>query len=252
MWMLGLLLLAGGAAALYGAVRTQRRVHAMLAAETLSVPELEQLRGISDELGARGGFRKVCEVVGAAHPSPAGLLRAELTGIECVWHARRVQRRYRHHSRDEHGRIRVSTRTETVAEQSSAQGFALIRDGHTIGVDLGGRRPDGAEQVADRFEPGGSRGDGWANALGGARDETLGYQHTEWVLRPGTPLYVLGEVHDATGPLVIAPPADGSPFVLSTRPERQLIAADRSRQKLLAWGGAALAVAGPLVLVFLR
>ena len=78
MWILGggLLLLVGGAFCIYLAIDAQRQVHAMMAAETLTVPELEQLRGISDELGARGGFRKVCEVVGGAAPGPQGLLQA--------------------------------------------------------------------------------------------------------------------------------------------------------------------------------
>jgi hypothetical protein len=250
MWILGALLVVGGAACLYAASRAQRRVHAMMAAETLSVPELEELRAISDELGARGSFRKVCEVVGQAHPAPQGLLTSELTGTPCVWHSHRIQRRYRHRSRDSRGNVEVTTRTETVAEHTSSQGFALIRDGRTIGVDPGGQRPDGVEQVTDRFEeaaPGsGSNGlMGILEALAGTGDDTIGFQYTEWVLRPGTPMYLLGEVHDAIGPLVIARPADRKlPFVMSTRNEEQLTESGRTRQRWLAWTGGGLAVAG--------
>jgi hypothetical protein len=91
MWILGIILLLVGAGCVYAATRAQKNVHAMMAAETLSVPELEELRRISDELGARGSFRKVCEVVGQAHPAPHGLLTSELTGTECVWHSHRVR-----------------------------------------------------------------------------------------------------------------------------------------------------------------
>ncbi|GEL20164.1 E3 ubiquitin ligase family protein [Pseudonocardia asaccharolytica] len=254
MWFIGIVLVLAGAGCLYAAVRQQRIVYAMMAAETLSVPELEQLRTISDELGARGGFRKLCEVVGATHPGPHGLLRSELTGTECVWHSHEVQRRYKHYQRDSEGRTTVSTRTETVAEHTSEAGFALHHDGRTIGVDHGGRRPDGAEKVADRFERSGTGTEnGWRGTLGArarsGRDETIGYQYTEWVLRPGTQMYVLGEVHDVTGSLVIAPPADRKhPFVLSTRSEEQLTASGRTRQRRMAWSGAALIVLG-LVLV---
>ncbi|MHA6796277.1 E3 ubiquitin ligase family protein [Pseudonocardia bannensis] len=255
MWIFGIVLLLAGAGCLYFATRAQKRVHAMMATETLSVPELEELRRISDDLGARGRFRKVCEVVGETHPAPHGLLRSELAGIECVWHSHRVQRRYKHYDRDSDGRTTVTTRTETVAEHTSGQGFALIRDGLTIGVDPAGRRPDGVEQVADRFEQGERRAEGGIMGVlgalsGGERDETIGYQYTEWVLRPGTPMYVLGEVHDSIGPLVIAPPADSKlPFVLSTRSEEQLTESARGRQRLLAWIGAGLAVAGVALLV---
>jgi hypothetical protein len=257
MWILGLVLLVGGVVCVYLAVRAQRRVHAMMAAETLSVPELEQLRGISDELGAAGGFRKVCEVVGAAAPGSQGLLQAEMTGTECVWHAQRVQRRYRHTETDSDGDTRTTTRTETVAENASAPFFTVVRDGHVIVVDHGGRHPDGVEQVAERFEEARDRrtGGGWLRVLGdlvdGDRDDTIGYQYTEWALRPGTPLYVLGEVHDRTGDLVIGPPSDRTGhFVVSTRSEEELAAGARRRQRWLSRGGAALGAVG-IVLVAL-
>ncbi|MFC5996373.1 E3 ubiquitin ligase family protein [Pseudonocardia hispaniensis] len=256
MWFIGVILLLAGAGCLYAAIRQQRLVYAMMAAETLPVPALEQMRAISDELGAGGSFRKICEVVGLTHPGPHGLLRSELTGTECVWHGHRVQRRYKHYQRDSEGRTTVTTRTETVAEHASEAGFALLSDGRTIGVDHGGRRPDGVEQVADRFERSGpgSAGGGWLETLGAVarsgRDETIGYQYTEWVLRPGIQMYVLGEVHDATGSLVIAPPADRKhPFVLSTRSEAQLTASGRTRQRWFAWGGAGLIVLGLVMVV---
>jgi hypothetical protein len=62
-------------------------------------------------------------------------------------------------------------------------------------------------------------------------------------------MYVLGEVHDAHGPLIIAPPADPeTPFVLSTRSEEQLTANARRTQKIWAFVGAGLALAGVVVL----
>jgi hypothetical protein len=145
-----------------------------------------------------------------------GLLVSDLTGTECVWHSHRVQRRYRHHDRDSEGRTRVTTRTETVAEHTAGHGFAPIRDGLTIGVDTAGRRPDGVEQVTDRFEDGERRSEGGLLGMigalvGGDRDETIGFRYTEWVLRPGTPL-------------------SGSA---------------RNRQRWLAWIGAGLAITGP-------
>jgi hypothetical protein len=61
---------------------------------------------------------------------------------------------------------------------------------------------------------------------------------------------VLGEVHDAHGPLVIAPPADPkTPFVLSARSEEQLTASARKTQKIWAFVGLGLAVAGAALLV---
>lgn len=255
MLWIGIILLVAAAGCLWGAARSQRKVHAMMAAETLSVPELLELQRISTELTGPGNFRKVCEVVGETVPAPVGMLRSELTGTDCVWYSTRVQRRYKHYDRDTDGDTRVTTRTETVSDMTSPHGWALLRDGHTIGVDHGGRRPDGAEQVLDRFEQAHDRQPaGVAGVLGalmgGDRDETIGYQHTEHVLRPGTRMYVLGEVDDRDGPLVIRPPRDSAvPFVLSTRTEEELTDSARGGQRIWAWIAAGAAVVGVALIV---
>ncbi len=113
------MLLIGGAVCIFLATMTARRVRAMAAAETLSVPDLEVLRSASDEVGGQGHFRRICEVVGTARPSEdGGLLSSELTGTPCVWHRYTVARRYLDRDSDGHG---STTRTETVAQQSSVQ-----------------------------------------------------------------------------------------------------------------------------------
>ena len=248
----GAILLIAGAVCVFLATRTARRVHAMAAAETLSIPDLEVLRSASDEVGGKGNFRRICEVVGTALPSDDGLLSSELTGTPCVWHRYQVTRRYL--DRDSDGRG-STTRTETVAQHSSAQGFGLLRDGHTIGVDPNGARTDAPEQTTDRFEPRArERSEGFLGALtdlvGWDSDDTLGYQYTEWVIREGAPLYILGEVHDKIGPLVVAKPANGKdPYVISTRSEEQLVTSAQRTQRWLAWGGAAGALVGIALLV---
>ncbi|MEJ8278685.1 GIDE domain-containing protein [Pseudonocardia spirodelae] len=239
---IGIVALLAAAGCFWLAVRTQRRVHAMMAAETPGVPELLDRAAVATDLAGRPGtFRLVCEVVGTTAPAPVGLLRSELAGVECVWHAQKVERRYERRERDDEGRTRTRTYTETVSERASEHGWALLRDGHTVGVDHGGRRPEPVERVLDRFDP--------ADDPGRGGDRTLGYRRQEWVLRPGVGMYVLGEVDDRDGPLVVRPPQDPTgTFVLSTRTESELTGRDRRAQRLWARGGAALAVLG-LVLV---
>ena len=50
--------------------------------------------------------------------------------------------------------------------------FTVVRDGHAIVVEHGGRHPDGAEQVVDRFEESHERR-GRARLAG---DDTIGYR----------------------------------------------------------------------------
>ncbi|MFB9570480.1 E3 ubiquitin ligase family protein [Saccharopolyspora hordei] len=231
--------------------RARDRLHAMIGTETLPVSELERLRQVSDELGARGGFRKVCEVVGAAHPSPEGPLKSELSGTECVWHRHVVKRRYEHvQYRD--GRRHVSRRTEVVAQRTSWQGYAIRDDeGTLIGVDPNGTDPDRPEQVVNRFEPYRPQGPSlFGIQLPNIFDtsSTIGYEYQEWVIRPGQRLYVLGEVHDKIGPLVIGKPEQGGHFIISTRSEEEVRASTRTQHRALAIGIPIAAVAG-LVLV---
>lgn len=250
MWGLGVVLLVASAVGFYFMRRDRTELHAMIGAETLPVQQLEMLRSTSDELGGRGNFRKYCEVVGTAHPRPEGLLVSELSKTECVWYRYRVKRHYeRVYYRD--GRRRVIRGSEVVSDFSSQAGYALRDDqGMLIGVDPNGTKPDQPEQVVSRFEPAHRRGPSlFGIQLPPARGGTIGYEYEEWIIRPGHRLYILGEVHDRIGPLVIGKPQDGSPFIISTRSEQELREHRRKRHRLLSVGVAVGAPAGLIIFV---
>src|SRR5699024_8852375 len=226
MLLFGFLLLAVSGVAFYFMRKARSELHAMIGADTLPVSQLEMLRGASDEVGAQGGFRKGCEVVGQALPRPEGKLTAELSNADCVWFTYQVKRRYRHVHRDQHGHRRTTTRTEIVARNTSTAGYS-VRDpqGMLIGVDPNGASTDRPEQVMSKFVPQRRHGPNLfglqlPTAFDGNR--TLGYEYHEWIIRPGQPLYVLGEVHDRFGPLVMGQPVQDGHFIISTRSEQQL------------------------------
>lgn len=241
-WIAGIVLIVAGVVAFFFMRGTKRDLHAMIGTETFTIPELETERGASDEVGARGSFRKTAEVVGAAHPRPEGVLTSELSKSDCVWYRYTVEREYEHTEyRD--GRRRTSRRTEKLTDHASQAGFAVVDEqGRTIGVDPSGERPDKPEQVVDRFEP--HEGGRSSMELFGVKipnigrggNRTIGYKYKEWIVRPGQRLYVHGEVHDRIGPLVIGKPEDGGFFVISTRTEAELRKSHETRHKLLAGG----------------
>ncbi|MBP2325057.1 hypothetical protein JOF56_005442 [Kibdelosporangium banguiense] len=239
--IIGILAMGAAVAGFFLMRRARSELHTMIGTETLTIPELEDLRRTSDELGAKGGFRKFTEVVGAAHPHPDGPLTSEISKTECVWYRYRIDRQYEHvEYRD--GKRHRSRRTEKVAEHTSATGYALIDEqGLTIGVDPTGTKPDGVEQTVNRFEP--HQGDGRANVFGielpsffGGNDSTIGFDYKEWLIRPGRRMYILGEVHDKIGPLVIARPEQKGHYIISTRTEDELRKDRVLRHKLLAIG----------------
>lgn len=250
MIFIGLALLVAAGVGFFFMRRTRGELHAMIGAETLPIGQLETLRGASDEVGARGGFRKQCEVVGGAFPRPEGLLVSHLSGTECVWHRHEVVRHYRHVHYNTNGRRQESKRREGVAGHTSTEGYAL-RDGQgvLIGVDPNGTAPDRPEQVVSRFEPYQPQG---PNLFGVQlpklfdTNNTIGYEYKEWVIRPGQQLYVLGEVHDKIGPLVIGKPEAAGHFIISTRGEDELRKQRGTQHKLLSIG---VLVAAPLGLV---
>jgi hypothetical protein len=256
--VIGVLLLVAAVVGFFVMQSTKKELHAMIGTETLSIPELEQLRGVSDELGAQGGFRKVTEVVGAAHPRPEGALTSEISKSECVWYGYRIDRQYERIEYRE-GKKRYSKHTEKVAEFSSSEGYALVdAQGVTIGVDPNGTKPEGVEQTVNRFEP--SRGGGSQEfALFGVKlpdflntgeNSTIGFDYKEWLIRPGQRLYVLGEVHDRIGPLVIGKPGQPGHFIIAARTEDELRAARTQKHKYLAIGVIAAFVLGLALITF--
>nr|WP_042180357.1 E3 ubiquitin ligase family protein [Kibdelosporangium sp. MJ126-NF4]CEL14347.1 hypothetical protein [Kibdelosporangium sp. MJ126-NF4]CTQ88714.1 hypothetical protein [Kibdelosporangium sp. MJ126-NF4] len=251
---IGIVLILASLAGFWWMRRTRSELHTMIGTETLSIPQLEDLRRVSDELGAQGGFRKISEVVGTAHPSQEGPLISEISKTECVWYRYRIDRQYEHvEYRD--GKRHRSKRTEKVADHTSSHGYAVIdADGRTIGVDPYGTKPDGVEQTVNRFEPHhGGDGGGitlFGINLGGNDSSTIGYEYQEWIIRTGRRLYILGEVHDKIGPLVISRPEQGGHFIISTRTEDELRASRVQRHRWLAIGVVAAFVLGVAVSIY--
>lgn len=247
----GVVGLAAGVVAFLLAQRTRRDIHAMIGAETLPVAELVDLHRTAVEVAGPGGFRRVCEVVGVAQAGPHGPLKAELSGTTCVWHRHTVQRRYKHVSHDSQGRRRTSQRTETVAELTSEQPFTVADGTGGVLVCPDGTEPDGAEKVISRFERNSKRPGPTIFGIqlpGFDRDETIGYEYTEWVVRGGARLYVHGEASDRSGELAFGKPERGL-FLISTRTEDEIKASNVRKQKLLAFGGLGAALLGITLLV---
>lgn len=244
-----LLLIAVGA---FGSMRRARsELHAMIGTQTLPVSELEVLQSASREVVPAGAFRHECEVVGAAEPRPDGPLSSQLTGTPCVWYRYVVTRHYEHVTH-QNGRRRVRRGTETLTETNSWESFGMRDDrGQLIGVDPGGTRIDQPQRVVKEFEPHRPSGPTMfgvqlPNAFG--RNGTTGYTYEEWIVEPGRRLYVLGEVNDRAGSLMIGKPDDGGHFIISTRSEQEIREHRRKRHRALSFAVPAAALGGLLLI----
>ena len=211
-WFLAALLAAVVAAIAWWTGRSAtRRRGRLLATETSTVATLTKVAAAASAAAGPGSYREVVELSGEAHPGPAGRLTSPETGTPCVWHRHTVTRRYTQVTKDAEGKKSSSTAEETVTSETSSSPFVLRDATGEVLVEAAGG-VDGARKSLSEFREG---------RRGGARD-TIGFEHEEWVLEPGTRLFVTGEVSDAGGVLTIRKPAKGD-LVVTTRSEDQLL-----------------------------
>ncbi|HEY7225367.1 MAG TPA: GIDE domain-containing protein [Micromonosporaceae bacterium] len=211
-------------------------------------------------------------VFGAAGAGPDGVLRSAVNDEPCVWHRHVVHRRHITYRTSERGSSQRYSRRRRVADVASREPFLLralvpkptrARDAAASvrPTRSGGRLPRGVDGAATESTgasvvvvlPAGMRVHrpvvgslrilpGLASEPFPAPDALLGrvarmYWHREWVIRPGAPLFVLGEVGSAGDRLTLARPRRG-PHVVSTRTAGWL----RVHSGLAVFGGLALAV----------
>jgi hypothetical protein len=182
-------------------------------------------------------------VVGQAQPGPDGPLTAPLSETPCVYFHMEVRRRYRD-SRSE--------QTEVVSDYRSAPLFRLVDATGSVLVNPVGAAVD-AELVVNRFEPEQFEGTA-ANVVAAVGSlmgvGTTGYEKREWVLRPGTRLYVLGEATDLGTEVLVGQPGDEDAFTISRRSQAALVTGARRTQRVNMWGGLLAAVVGVTLLVY--
>lgn len=190
------------------------------------------------------------ECVGGATPGPAGLLTAPLSSRECVWYRSSVTEHYwdTDHRRDAQGRTtshRVR-RTRQVSDDRSSAPFAVTDDSGAVAVDPRGARIDQPEKALDRFQDRPREGL-LKELVFGSR--TIGYQHEEWLIAEGTPLYVNGAAVQRGDGWALAKPPGGGELTLSTRSQDELLAATRRAAKWWSVGAGVLAAAGAAALL---
>lgn len=259
-WMLiaGVVLLVLAGVAAYLAVAARKRIQRMTMTETVTAAHLVELHAAAVSAGAADAFHEVVEVTGVVRPGPSGLLASPLSHTDCVWHRHEVRRRFREHCTDSKGNRRTRTSYETVSEHTSTDPFQVEDPSGRVLVHPSGA-VDRPHQVFDRFvEPEGrdrAEGAGTRTSLGALisslaeRDDTIGFQHSEWALKDGARVYVLAEATDADGSLCLRKPRDGTAMIVSTRTEEELSQAAGQHGMLYSIAAAAGLVVGLVLIV---
>jgi hypothetical protein len=181
---------------------------------------------------------RVVAVAGIAAAAPEGLLSSVVNEVPCVWHRHTVHRR-RIRYRDT-GAQRASI-PRRVADAASSDPIRL----GAVEVVPAGMRVHRPVACPTRILPA-LASEPFPEALV-SRPPYL-YRHREWVLRPGTRLFVLGQVRSYGSRITLRRPERG-PHIVSTRSIGWL----RRYSAVCAIGGLVLTavagVAGALILI---
>ena len=267
-------LIGGAVVAVVGVIlwimkgKKEGQAGAMELADTSTVAAVkENFESISGSLGS-GSFTHFVELKGKAHADSP--LTSELAKEAVIYYKSTIVHKYERleQKKDSNGRITNDwvKRTETVQDNEQwAEGWGVQDDSGFIAIDAAKAKLD-TEKLLSKFEKGDNPQSGLnvnlgglnLNIGGGKNDyRSIGYEYTEYGIKMGTDLYVLGDANDRDGILRVSKPKEkGQPFIVSTKSEDELVAGLGSSAKGLkigayvCWGlGVAGVIAGIVMMI---
>lgn len=213
--------------------------------DTSTVQQLQDLQGaIAQELGP-GAFRDLVELKGTIQAKKP--LTSELGEEDCVYYRTLIEEESETttYETNEEGKKEAKTSRETrkVAGNETSIQFQLEDATGKITVNPNDASID-AVQVVDHYEP--YSGQKRIKYKGFKLDHNphesknhriLGYRFQEWVLRTESPIYLLGEVTDREGQLLVHKPGEPEhPFLITYKTEAELVEDKKSAQTWLTVG----------------
>ncbi len=192
--------------------------------ETSTIEELLDIgNSIKKELGSVGAFQEQVKVKGTIHSNKP--ITAELSKRPCVYARTQVLEKYEE-TYSEEGKRKTRHGSTTLTDNTLQINFELEDSSRQISIN-----PNGAEiepkQVVNRQELNNNPSSQESNGK-----RILAYQYNEWILPLDEMVYVLGEIRDSEGELVIQKPLDNqSQFLITHQSEEQLLQEKQSKAR---------------------
>lgn len=251
-FVIGALLIAAGVGLFFYNKKLANKTLEMKYLETSSCGDaISDAEKIIAELGS-GNYSKMIELKGTCTSDEP--LKAEFSNMDCVMYTNAVYREYEklEISRDEQGNEkqqwkRTSTKVGGVTRHIQ---FGVDDGSGTVLID-----PEGAEfhteQVVKKYEevsPNNTSfslfGQSFSLGISGS-EKTKGFRYEESIIPLKSNLYILGELHDRNGNLLVSKPQQNkTPFIVSTKSEEALTQKFESTGKFALVGGIVLIVIG--------
>lgn len=166
---------------------------------------------------------RTCAIRGVAEPGPAGILRAPMSGLPCVWFHNQVSESF--DTRPQGGRPGEGIGGSRTLEENSSMHQIRVRDRTGVAlVDFTGNAIDGPLRAFHMTRQPRNAGGIGGFALGLA-NLAAGHELTfeEHIVRPGQPMYARGRAgaDPQNGAITMTAPDDG-PFIVSTSSDKRL------------------------------
>ncbi|MBF4160250.1 E3 ubiquitin ligase family protein [Nocardioides acrostichi] len=235
--------------------RSTDQVARFVGTETSTAADVHALAQAAAAAAGPGVFAHRVELTGAAVPGREGPLVSEFTDTECLWYRHKVTHHYEETYRNSDGDRRTRRKEDVISDVSSKQPFLLRDDSGDIRL-VPTARVDHPRKVASEFRQADGGGGTtveigrFSLTLPTSGDRTIGYEYEEWVLTPGTRVFVSGEAFDDRGELEVRGPKGPDKMLISTRSEDELLEHHRG-ERLKQVGLAAAGLVGSIVLLVL-
>ncbi len=257
MLVIGIVLIVVGALLVWNKTRLEKKILSIKYFDRIDLKTaLENYKHIASELG-KGSFSQMVKLSAKAHSDTP--LKGEFSGEDCVYYTSQVIHKYKklEEKKDKDGKIVKNwvTRTEVVGDTTRGDDFQLNDGTGMVDINIQGADIT-PNEVVDDFKPANSSGGGLSFSFGSLtfRNEstlkTIGYSEVEHNIGIGTSLFVIGEINDRNGSLMISRPADKeNPFIVSVKSEASILKGLEGNVKMSLYGGIAAAAVGVVLII---
>lgn len=256
MLIIGIILIVIGAVLVWNKTRLEKKILNIKYFDRIDLKSaIENYEHIAKELGP-GSFSQMVKLSAKAESDSP--LTGEFSGAPCVYFESEVVHKYKvlEEREDSNGKITKNwvTKTEVVGDTKRGDEFRLNDGSGKVEINIQGADLT-ANEVVDNFKPA-NEGSSFSFSFGNfsARFDngykTIGYNEVERNIGLGASLFVIGEINDKNGRLMITKPADDeNPFIVSVKTEAAMLKGLEGNAKMSLYAGIALAIIGVGLLV---
>lgn len=211
---------------------------------------LENYNSIAAELG-KGAFSQMVKLSAVAKSDNP--YKGEFSKEDCVYYTASVTHKYKtlENQKDSEGNEKKVwvDHVETVGSTTRGDQFQLNDKTGEVTINIQGAEVTPHEAVDNFIAANDNSGFSFSFGSISFRNDhnykTVGYNQSEDNIRVGTTLFVIGELNDRNGELMITKPSDDdNPFIISVKTEESMIEGLESKAKMTFYGGIIVAVIG--------